>query len=107
MQINNNPATSLVPVVLGEIKASRKTAVDSVEAEKRQDTPQQLARVVTEAEKQAAKQQLEQNYSDQQQNLFRDEASRLEKRAIQAFSENGQLEQNENLSQLLGIDVFA
>lgn len=107
MEINNNPAISLVPVVLGEIKASRKTAVDPVEAEKRQDTPQQLARVVTEAEKQAAKLQLEENYSEQQQNLFRDEASTREKRAIQAFNENGQLEQNENLSELLGIDVFA
>ena len=66
-----------------------------------------MSRVVSETEKQAAKQLLQDEKSDQdKQNLFREQSSAAQSRAISAYLETEQAEQNNYLSEVLGVDVY-
>jgi hypothetical protein len=108
MEISNNPAITLIPSILGERNTSQVREVEQ-SAEQKESTSLQISRVVTEAEKQSAQQQLESKQSqNQQQNLFRDEpVSTFEQRAISTYVENEQDQQKQNLSDVLGIDVYS
>ena len=68
---------------------------------------QQVTRVVSESEKQAARQQLESEDSDQNNpNLSRDETSLRQSRAINAYLDTEQEVQKKYLSDVIGIDVY-
>jgi len=108
MEINNNPAVTLIPSILGERNTSQVRDIEQA-ADKKESTSFQVNRVVSEAERQSAQQELESNLSqNEQQGLFREQpVSTPEQRAINAYVENEQEQQKKNLSDVLGIDVYS
>ncbi len=108
MEISNNPMIALIPTVLGERNTSQVREIEPV-AGKKESTSLQTSRVITEAEKQSAQQEFESSLSsNQQQNLSREQPlATPEQRAISAYVENDQDQQKQNLSDVLGIDVYS
>ncbi len=108
MEISNNPMISLIPSVLGERNTSQVREIEQV-TDKSESSFLQVSRVVSEAEKKSAQQELESSLSQyEQQTLSRDEPlSTPEQRAINAYVENSQDQQKQNLSDVLGIDVYS
>lgn len=108
MNINNTPALNLITTVLGEKNLNQTRPIEPVD-EKNQPAAQQVARPVTEAEKQSAQQQLDSRNSEQrQQNLFRDQPnSSYTQKALNSYVTNDEAEQNRYISDVLGIDVRA
>jgi len=105
MEITNSPAASLIPVALGEKNTSPVPAVDKI-TERSANDAQLLARVVSPAEKQSAKQQFESNLSKPKDDkLVKDEPNGSENRAIRAYVDNDQAGEKSYLSDVLGIDV--
>ncbi|NNJ92064.1 MAG: hypothetical protein HKP55_10335 [Gammaproteobacteria bacterium] len=108
MEISNNPAITLIPSILGERNTSQVREIEQT-ADKKESSSFQLDRVITEADKRSAQQELESNLSqNQQQTLSREQPlSTPEQRAINAYVENDQEQQKQNLSDVLGIDVYS
>lgn len=108
MEISNNPMIALIPSVLGERNTSQVREIEQT-TDRKESSSLQIPRVITEAEKRSAQQELESNLSqNQQQSLSREEPlSTPEQRAINAYVENEQDQQKQNLSDVLGIDVFS
>ena len=111
MEINNNPALSLIPTILGDKNAVQPQTAEKTAVEKTTDnsdgSSRQLTRVVSETEKQAAQRQLQEEKSGQEkQNLFREESTASQNRAINAYLQTEQAEQDNYLSTVLGIDVY-
>lgn len=116
MDVNNNPALSLLPAILGDRSNQQVRPVDRVEvertAERADGSAQQLTRVISESERQAAQQQLSQqqdqrNAQSENANLFREPVSTNINRAINSYLENEQDQQLRELSDVLGIDVYS
>jgi len=108
MEISNNPAITLIPSILGERNTSQVREIEQ-NTEKKESSSLLLNRVITEADKRSAQQELESNLSqNQQQTLSREQPlSTPEQRAIEAYVENDQDQQKQNLSDVLGIDVYS
>ena len=108
MEISNNPAITLIPSILGERNTSQVRETEQ-SADKKESSSLQINRVISEAEKQSAQQEFEGNLSqNQQQTLSREQPlSTPEQRAINAYAENEQDQQKQNLSDVLGIDVYS
>jgi len=108
MEISNNPAITLIPSILGERNTSQVREIEQT-TEKKESSSLLLNRVITEADKRSAQQELESNLSqNQQQTLSREQPlSTPEQRAIEAYVENDQDQQKQNLSDVLGIDVYS
>ena len=108
MEITNNPAITLIPSILGERNTSQVRAIEQV-ADKKESSSLQIKQVISQAEKQTAQQELESNLSqNQQQTLSREQPlSSTEQRAINAYVDNEQEQQKQNLSDVLGIDVYS
>jgi len=108
MEISNNPAISLIPSILGERNTSQVRESEQI-GDKKESSSLAVNRVVSEAERQSAQQELESNLSqEQQQGLFREQpVPTPEQRAINAYVENEQDQQKQNLSDVLGIDVYS
>jgi len=108
MEISNNPAITLIPSILGERNTSQVREIEQT-TDKKESSSLQLNRVITEADKRSAQQELESNLSqNQQQTLSREQPlSTPEQRAIDAYVDNDQDQQKQNLSDVLGIDVYS
>ena len=113
MEINNSPSISLIPVILGDKNALQTNRpVERIDAvgtgSSAEASSLNYSRVITEAEKQAARQQLQRDEDGQnnQSNLSRDGASSGDGRAINAYLETQQADQKNYLSDVLGIDVY-
>jgi Ni,Fe-hydrogenase III component G len=107
MEINNSPSVSLIPVILGEKNSSQVREVEKVSEKNLAQSSQQVTRVVSESEKQAARQQLESENSGQNSSgLSRDESSLRQTRAINAYLDTEQEVQKKYLSDVIGIDVY-
>ena len=116
MEVNNNPALSLLPAILGDRSNQQIRPAERVEVERTSDradgSGQQLTRVVSETERQAAQQQLNQqqdqrNTQADNPNLFREPLSANTNRAINTYLQNEQDMQLRELSNVLGIDVYS
>jgi predicted nucleic acid-binding protein len=108
MDISLNPASALVPTILGDQSSS--VSRDFLRlTEQQQAASQLITKTVTEAEKQSARNQLENRNSGQQNesNLFREQLPTYEKKAISSYEENQAESQKSYLSEVLGIDVRA
>ncbi len=109
MVINNNPALQLVPIVPGEINASRKNQRTQAASLDNETAPNAsfTSRVVNESEKQAARQEFESSFDQQNRdNLYREQAGG-QSRAIKAYLDNDGTDQKAYLSDVLGIDIRA
>jgi hypothetical protein len=108
MEISNNPAITLIPSILGERKSSQVREIEQT-TDKEESSSLQLNRVISDAEKRSAQQELESNLSqNQQQTLSRElPLPAPEQRAINAYVENDEEQQKQNLSDVLGIDVYS
>ena len=108
MEISNNPAITLIPSILGERNTSQLRENQQI-GDKKESSSLPVNRVVSEAEKQSAQQEFESNLSQgSQQGLFRDQpVPTPEQRAINVYVENEQEQQKQNLSDVLGIDVYS
>lgn len=113
MEINNNPALQYVPVILGEINASRRQPVSTdklgIDGQQQGQNPgQPVTRIVSESERQSARQQFENSYQQASQGqVTRDRPSGSDSRAIRAYLSNEESEQKDYLSDVLGIDLRA
>lgn len=106
MEINNNPSISLIPVILGEKPASQVRETERA-GEKNEGSANQITRIISESEKQAAKQQLlNEPFEQSGNNLSKDESTSSESRAVSAYLETEQADQKNYLSDVLGIDVY-
>ena len=108
MDISNSPAITLIPAVLGERNTSQVREIEQT-ADRKESSSLQTSRIVTESERQSAQEQLQSNLSqNQQESLFReDPLPAPEQRAINAYVENDLEQQKQNLSDVLGIDVYS
>ncbi len=111
MEINNNPALQYVPAILGEINASRKQQIstDKVAIDDKgqgQNPGQSSPGVISESEKQSARQQFENNFQQASQGqVTRDKPNGSDSRAIRAYLSNEESDQKDYLSNVLGIDL--
>ena len=107
MEINNSPSVSLIPIILGEKRPSQLREVEKVSENNLAQSSQQVTRVVSESEKQTARQQLESDNAGQNSSgLTRDEASLRQTRAINAYLDTEQDIQKTYLSDVIGIDIY-
>lgn len=108
MEISNNPAITLIPSILGEKPASQ-LRDNANNANKSAQSDALAPRLVSEAERRAARQAFEENQSENAQNgLYREQPlPTSQQRAISAYQDNEQTPQKENLSAVLGIDVYS
>jgi NACalpha-BTF3-like transcription factor len=106
MDISFSPASALVPTILGDQSSSPSKDFLRL-AEQQQAAAQLITKTVTEAEKQSARNQLEDRNSGQQNgsNLYREQLPAYESKAISAYEENQGDTQKAYLSDVLGIDV--
>jgi len=112
MEINNNPAINLVPLILGENKAikpasARPGEVGNIAQGSLAPVVKKPGSLAQQAQKQAATKDYENNLFRQgEPGVSREQLSGKGNKAINAYLDNEQAEKRDFLSDALGIDVY-